>query len=666
MASIPQYFSYVIWNAPTLTIAGSGAGTLPPWFTFANVGGIYEPSVNRQGHVASKPANATPILNSFAGVKTLVKGQVYEIYAKQAFTTGSELLLTMPDQAPANQAPSVALSLSTTNVTAGQQVTATALASDSDGTVTKVEFYNGSTLLGEDTVSPYAYSWSPAAGAYSITAKVYDDKGGSNTSSPVTLTVNAAVVTPTVTGMSPASGPVGTSVTFTGTGLSQIQSVSFGGAGQITVLVNGAGTQLTAAVPAGASSGNVLLNYPGNSLTAGVFTVTPAAPLPVEYIAFGNSITAGYGLTNQSDRWADQAVTLLSGSGVTLRSVLGYPGQNITYLKARVSDALQPLRDSSKEQWVLIQELTNTTTDGTAAANVYAQLVELQQQVKALGFKVASFTMTPLDTSTPLRNQQAADIAVLQRSNVGSNGSDMVLDIRSSQYFNEAADSNDTRVFNPDKLHIAPDGYKVMAQLVNKALRLTTKTGVVTISEYTLPVIAPPPIPVEDVVWAGFTTGISATGNTLNATTDGGAYSTRAVNLQTSATDSYYEFTIDDIARGDQYVTGFSDHATAASDFGDHQISVHILSGQIRAFGSAKTGNWYNGNNGSGMVPGDKVRITLRKNGSESKVIYSINGTQFDEVALPVISGPLRVDAAFLGAGVLASAKISGPNLVTA
>ncbi|NRQ37449.1 cellulose 1,4-beta-cellobiosidase [Nonomuraea sp. NN258] len=94
----------------------------------------------------------------------------------------------------ANKAPTVGL----TAPTAGQTFTApatvpiTADAADSDGTVAKVDFYQGSTLLGTDTAAPYAYSWqNVAAGSYSITAKATDNAGASTTSAPVGITVIA-------------------------------------------------------------------------------------------------------------------------------------------------------------------------------------------------------------------------------------------------------------------------------------------------------------------------------------------------------------------------------------------------------------------------------------------------------------------------------------------
>ena len=69
-------------------------------------------------------------------------------------------------------------------------VTLSATASDSDGTISKVEFYNGSSRLATDTSSPYSVTFTgvPAA-TYTITAKAYDNSGAVTTSAPVTVTV---------------------------------------------------------------------------------------------------------------------------------------------------------------------------------------------------------------------------------------------------------------------------------------------------------------------------------------------------------------------------------------------------------------------------------------------------------------------------------------------
>jgi hypothetical protein len=66
-----------------------------------------------------------------------------------------------------------------------------ATASASSGTITKVEFYNGSTLLGEDTTEPYSYTWADVtAGSYTLKAKAYDSLGASTDSATVSVTVS--------------------------------------------------------------------------------------------------------------------------------------------------------------------------------------------------------------------------------------------------------------------------------------------------------------------------------------------------------------------------------------------------------------------------------------------------------------------------------------------
>jgi subtilase family serine protease len=59
--------------------------------------------------------------------------------------------------------------------------------------VTKVEFYDGATLIAQDTSSPYSISWNTTAvanGAHTLTAKAYDAAGNVGTSSQITVTVS--------------------------------------------------------------------------------------------------------------------------------------------------------------------------------------------------------------------------------------------------------------------------------------------------------------------------------------------------------------------------------------------------------------------------------------------------------------------------------------------
>lgn len=98
---------------------------------------------------------------------------------------------TMP---PANAPPTVSLMSPANNATftAPATITLTANATDSDGSVAKVEFFAGATKLGEDTSAPFSFTWSNvAAGTYSLTARATDNSGATTTSAPVTVSVNS-------------------------------------------------------------------------------------------------------------------------------------------------------------------------------------------------------------------------------------------------------------------------------------------------------------------------------------------------------------------------------------------------------------------------------------------------------------------------------------------
>src|SRR5258706_360976 len=91
-----------------------------------------------------------------------------------------------------NQPPSVSMTAPANGATftAPASVTISASASDSDGAIAKVEFYQGSTLLGTATTAPYSIAWSNvAAGSYTLSAKAFDNLGATKTSATVGITV---------------------------------------------------------------------------------------------------------------------------------------------------------------------------------------------------------------------------------------------------------------------------------------------------------------------------------------------------------------------------------------------------------------------------------------------------------------------------------------------
>jgi len=109
-----------------------------------------------------------------------------------------------------NTPPTVSLVSPSNNAqySAPAAITINASASDPDGNLTLVEFFQGTTKLGEDSTSPYTFDWTNVPqGSYALRAIVTDAIGAKATSAVVTVTV-AASSQPTVFGKSPAPGAV--------------------------------------------------------------------------------------------------------------------------------------------------------------------------------------------------------------------------------------------------------------------------------------------------------------------------------------------------------------------------------------------------------------------------------------------------------------------------
>jgi hypothetical protein len=103
---------------------------------------------------------------------------------------------------------------------------------------------------------------SATSGPISLTAL-----GGSATSS----TDFVVVPPPTISAVSPGSGGAGTVVTITGSDFATATAISFNGTAA-TFSVNGAGTQITATVPGGATDGPITVTTLGGSASSGSYT----------------------------------------------------------------------------------------------------------------------------------------------------------------------------------------------------------------------------------------------------------------------------------------------------------------------------------------------------------------------------------------------------------
>jgi regulation of enolase protein 1 (concanavalin A-like superfamily) len=178
--------------------------------------------------------------------------------------------ITITVNAAGNQLPNVTITSPATGATytAPATVNIQATASDSDGTISRVEFYRGSTLISTDTTSPYTASWTNAgAGTYALTARAYDNSGGSRTSTAVNVSVGSATnQLPTVAISSPASG-----ASFTAPAAVTIAASAADSDGTIAGVDFYVGTQLIA------SDTSSPYTASWNNVAAGVYSLTAVA-----------------------------------------------------------------------------------------------------------------------------------------------------------------------------------------------------------------------------------------------------------------------------------------------------------------------------------------------------------------------------------------------------
>jgi hypothetical protein len=202
---------YVINTAITAPASGTSftAPASVPFTAYAVEGGgtiskvEYYNGATLIGTTTAKPYAFT-WTNVAAGTYTLT-AKAYDGQGTPITKTSAVITVTVKTVL----SPTVAITSPANNAvfTAPASITLNASASETGGTISKVEFYRGSTLLGTSTTSPYTYTWTgAAAGTYSLTAKAYDGQAVpvTKTSTAVSITVNAAL-SPIVSITSPAN-----------------------------------------------------------------------------------------------------------------------------------------------------------------------------------------------------------------------------------------------------------------------------------------------------------------------------------------------------------------------------------------------------------------------------------------------------------------------------
>ncbi|RXK55068.1 hypothetical protein ESB00_03980 [Oleiharenicola lentus] len=167
------------------TNADMGASGHSEWLQLRIAGGGLSVNGSRTVHAFLKAPDGTLTLNGgsrFVGA----------VSCDRLIVNSSAVLQLVPPAV--NQLPSVTITrpVGLARFVAPASFALEAEAADSDGTVTRVDFYQGDVKVGEATAVPYVVPWSLAApGSYTFTAKAIDDKGAVATSTELSVVVQA-------------------------------------------------------------------------------------------------------------------------------------------------------------------------------------------------------------------------------------------------------------------------------------------------------------------------------------------------------------------------------------------------------------------------------------------------------------------------------------------
>lgn len=94
----------------------------------------------------------------------------------------------------ANTPPTIQLNPPTTNGASNISGSITAIASDADGSIDRVDFYVNDSIAGTVYEAPYTFEWNDAPdGTYTVTTKAYDDNNASTTSEAVLVTIDSSL-----------------------------------------------------------------------------------------------------------------------------------------------------------------------------------------------------------------------------------------------------------------------------------------------------------------------------------------------------------------------------------------------------------------------------------------------------------------------------------------
>ena len=236
-------------------------------------------------------------LQTLPGQQLVVHLISEDIYLSLKFTalpSGGVFSYIRSTPTPANVPPSVSITnpINGASFTAPANVTIAAAASDADGSVTNVQFFDGAISLGNDNTSPYSLAATLAIGSHALTAVATDNLGAATTSAVVNVTVNVGNIPPSITITNPVeNASLSGSVNF------NFQTTASDADGSVTNVQFFDGTNLLGNKATGPYTLSVRLSLAAHTLTAVAFdnlgATGTSAPVHISVARYLPQLTNG-------------------------------------------------------------------------------------------------------------------------------------------------------------------------------------------------------------------------------------------------------------------------------------------------------------------------------------------------------------------------------------
>ena len=370
----------------------------------------------------------------------------YSLTAQVVYDSGSTLASTAASVTVTNQLPpAIALNSPANNAafTAPANINLAASVTANGHSITSVQFYNGTTLLGGDTTAPYTFNWSSVgAGSYSLTAQVVYDSGSTLASTAASVTVTNQLP-PAIALNSPANNAaftapaninLGASVTANGHSITSVQFYNG------TTLLGGDTTAPYtfnwSSVGAGSYSLTAQVVYDSGSTLASSAANVTVTNLPPPVIVLASPVNGAIFTAPATINLAASVTT----NGHSITQVQYYNGTNLLGqgINARYTFSWSDVPNGSYSLTARLVYDAGTTLDSTPAVNVLVAaprpantlptITTIADQTTSQDTATPPISFTVGDTETAASNltvyATSADPALVPTNNISFGGGD--------------------------------------------------------------------------------------------------------------------------------------------------------------------------------------------------------------------------------------------------